>query len=387
MRTPIEKLLLVALLALCGPAILVRPAPADGVVVDPATHTVNTSRLAVQFNATFPEQMLQVVFKDFDPSQPLTAYSADMSEFWGETYRSASDAGFLRIIPLSTSWAVTYESPDTVEISTSMMNIGQPQVLTRYHFYAGQPFFAVDRTILFSSQPDTSAYQAYVPQVALLFPYRALRWPDSTGAVVQRGYCLSPCVETNWNGHWVEHMTTYGTRSLGVASVYISSPARSTTLVRGYSQDSNTGWASLLVPAGAHTEDAMSRQLVAFTTNPANYTWLDSLWTANAAGSSIADVPRAPAAFGTHLAVSPNPAPGAAALAWTTAAAGAYTLDVLDVQGRRVSRLQAGWSAAGAHTGAWNGRDDSGRERPAGLYFVRLATASGATVARLVLTR
>ncbi len=53
-------------------------------------------------------------------------------------------------------------------------------------------------------------------------------------------------------------------------------------------------------------------------------------------------------------------------------AAGGATLDVLDLQGRRV------WSApAAAHaTLRWDGRDAHGDPVAAGLYLVRLSTAS-----------
>ena len=47
-------------------------------------------------------------------------------------------------------------------------------------------------------------------------------------------------------------------------------------------------------------------------------------------------------------------------------------LFVHDLIGRRVRTLQRGSLAAGLHQFEWNGRDDSGRRVPAGVYFVTL---------------
>jgi hypothetical protein len=97
-----------------------------------------------------------------------------------------------------------------------------------------------------------------------------------------------------------------------------------------------------------------------------------------------ADVPPRAGYAGLGLAVSPTPAPGASRIDWASPVAGAYALDVLDVSGRRVARLGAGWAAAGERGLTWDGRDERGSAASPGLYFVRLVAGGRTRVARLV---
>ncbi len=90
--------------------------------------------------------------------------------------------------------------------------------------------------------------------------------------------------------------------------------------------------------------------------------------------------PTAPAHAALRLAVSPNPARGAAAIAWS-GARDEVRFEVLDARGRRVSSGAAGVGAEGRWS--WSGRGDDGRELPAGIYFVRARDAAG----RLASTR
>jgi hypothetical protein len=75
--------------------------------------------------------------------------------------------------------------------------------------------------------------------------------------------------------------------------------------------------------------------------------------------------PPAPAA----LAATPNPARGDVTLDFGRPLASAATLAVHDLQGRVLRRVAL---AAGARTGAWDGRDDSGARVPPGQYVVVL---------------
>jgi hypothetical protein len=61
----------------------------------------------------------------------------------------------------------------------------------------------------------------------------------------------------------------------------------------------------------------------------------------------------------------------------------ARVIDVYDVSGRRLRRLPLGEGEAGVLR--WDGRDDSGRRLPAGLYFARLTSGSLRAQARVVL--
>jgi predicted outer membrane repeat protein len=78
----------------------------------------------------------------------------------------------------------------------------------------------------------------------------------------------------------------------------------------------------------------------------------------------------------------PNPAAGGViAFHSRLGSAGAVTLGIFDVAGRRVRDLVSATRPAGSYTDAWDGRDDAGRTVPAGVYFARLV-AAGHTVRR-----
>jgi hypothetical protein len=90
-----------------------------------------------------------------------------------------------------------------------------------------------------------------------------------------------------------------------------------------------------------------------------------------------------PAVFALAPAL-PNPARGAVRLSFSLAAAGAASVEVLDVSGRRVVTLAHGEYAAGPHELRWDGRDDGGHRLGAGMYFARLHAADGTRVRRFV---
>ena len=70
--------------------------------------------------------------------------------------------------------------------------------------------------------------------------------------------------------------------------------------------------------------------------------------------------------------VGPNPFRTRALLAYETDRSGRIELEVFDVQGRRVRRLERA-APPGPGSIAWSGESDSGRALGAGLYFYRLA--------------
>lgn len=80
----------------------------------------------------------------------------------------------------------------------------------------------------------------------------------------------------------------------------------------------------------------------------------------------------------------PNPTRTGCTLTFAVPAAGRGTLDIFDVNGRRVRRLASGWLTAGTHTLAWNGCDDAGRALGAGVYFASLDASGLRTVRRIV---
>jgi hypothetical protein len=60
---------------------------------------------------------------------------------------------------------------------------------------------------------------------------------------------------------------------------------------------------------------------------------------------------------------------------------------VYDAAGRRVNTLVEGSRAAGVYIENWGGRDTRGQRVAAGIYFVRLHTAQGEAVEKMVLLK
>lgn len=84
------------------------------------------------------------------------------------------------------------------------------------------------------------------------------------------------------------------------------------------------------------------------------------------------------------LLASPNPFSRSTSISYALSETGPVRLDVFDAAGRRVSRLVDTVRPAGLHQATWDGRDGYGRAVPAGLYFARVVTASGARTTRIV---
>jgi hypothetical protein len=88
-----------------------------------------------------------------------------------------------------------------------------------------------------------------------------------------------------------------------------------------------------------------------------------------------------------RLSVRPNPMRAVSLVRFELPAAGEATLEVFNVQGRRVRRVASGWFEAGPHQALWSGADDAGRALPSGVYFVRLEAAGEREVRRVALRR
>ncbi len=105
-------------------------------------------------------------------------------------------------------------------------------------------------------------------------------------------------------------------------------------------------------------------------------------------GGTVAVGGAAPPVATRLLAPAPNPLREASTIRFELAREEAVSLDVLDLAGRRVATLLDAPLAAGRYHLSWSGRDAAGRPAGAGLYFVRMTTASGTTAtARLAVVR
>jgi hypothetical protein len=72
-----------------------------------------------------------------------------------------------------------------------------------------------------------------------------------------------------------------------------------------------------------------------------------------------------------RVTAQPNPSRGAVSLAIASPRDGQQEIEILDLSGRRVRTLSAGWFPRGSRTVAWDGADAQGARLPAGIYLVR----------------
>lgn len=99
-----------------------------------------------------------------------------------------------------------------------------------------------------------------------------------------------------------------------------------------------------------------------------------------------ADVPGIGASTALQMAVpSPSPFEERTQIRFSMPRAAGASLEVLDVNGRRVRQLLSrGQLEAGAHTVTWDGRDERGARSSAGVYFLRLVSGKEQVVRRVV---
>lgn len=286
--------LLGLLLLLLLPLLCVTSVRAGVVVVDAFNQAVETTRLRVQFDYYQPEMIREVYDKSWSTVSDLTLEEYSGTEFWGQTMRGTSSAGFILLTePVSRTWEVTEQTDQLALITITSESVDEPPVRTKYWFFADVPWFLVERTIEFSARPWTGAYQAYLPRVALLDSYRAIRYRDTAGKLQQRGYCITPCEQVSWDGRWVHHVGYTLGVGHSVAAIYPASVRPGTPLVRGFGPYAGTGWAAPLSDSVRHDTDETSRLMIAFSSSPDSVAQLDSLWTMYNSGIPALDAPRA----------------------------------------------------------------------------------------------
>lgn len=87
------------------------------------------------------------------------------------------------------------------------------------------------------------------------------------------------------------------------------------------------------------------------------------------------------------LHAAPNPFSAGTALSFRLRAASSVEVDVTDVMGRRVRRMEFGRREAGEHRESWDGRDDYGAALPIGFYLARIRASGEAGSIRLLRIR
>jgi len=82
------------------------------------------------------------------------------------------------------------------------------------------------------------------------------------------------------------------------------------------------------------------------------------------------------------LSAFPNPFNSSTTINYTLPTPGRYAIDVIDIQGRLVTRLASGWKEAGSYWKVWEAK-----EIPGGIYYFKLSTNSSETVNSTVLIK
>jgi hypothetical protein len=93
-----------------------------------------------------------------------------------------------------------------------------------------------------------------------------------------------------------------------------------------------------------------------------------------------------PATTALHPA-RPNPFNPETTVSFDLARTGHARVEVFDCTGRRIRTLTDGSLAAGAYSRSWDGRDDTGRPVPSGVYYCRLSTGGTTNMQKLMLLR
>ncbi len=106
------------------------------------------------------------------------------------------------------------------------------------------------------------------------------------------------------------------------------------------------------------------------------------------AGLPFVDVPGGGVLRNALGAIQPNPMRTRATIGFTLARTARVTIEILDVAGRTIARVDGGMRDGGPGALAWDGRDAQGSRAASGVYFARLVVDGAAIgAARLVLLR
>jgi len=89
--------------------------------------------------------------------------------------------------------------------------------------------------------------------------------------------------------------------------------------------------------------------------------------------------------LGFSLAAAPNPLRARTVLRYRGEGAGAASLAIFDLQGRRVKSLHAGALPGGLLSWEWDARDEGGQRQAAGVYFARFVADGHEASVKLIL--
>ena len=154
------------------------------------------------------------------------------------------------------------------------------------------------------------------------------------------------------------------------------------------------GWPAAAVWTGSHNWSSAAKtnndENIVVVHDPTIANLYYQEWTARyrASGGTALSVDPVSTTAGVALAACrPNPSSGPTTFRYSIARDAAdVNLAIFDVTGRTVRTLVSGAAHAGTHQVAWDGRDDSGRLKRAGVYYYRLRSGGETRSRLLVLT-
>jgi hypothetical protein len=103
--------------------------------------------------------------------------------------------------------------------------------------------------------------------------------------------------------------------------------------------------------------------------------------------TSVTGVPVSSMFAKSDLRISPNPSRGTIEVRFAVPGAGQASVDVFDALGRHVRRLMNSHAPEGGAVVTWDGKNTSGAESAAGVYFIRVKTQKTVRFGRLVLLK
>ncbi len=83
----------------------------------------------------------------------------------------------------------------------------------------------------------------------------------------------------------------------------------------------------------------------------------------------------------------PNPFNPTTRFDFSLSSAGDVRIEVYNLLGQHVAEIASGTFQAGTHTATWDGRDDSGRDAPSGIYLYQLTNDDERVVRKMALVR
>jgi hypothetical protein len=90
---------------------------------------------------------------------------------------------------------------------------------------------------------------------------------------------------------------------------------------------------------------------------------------------------------GIMVSAAPNPFMRSTAIGFTAPGDAEISIDIYDVEGRKITCLLRGTAGTGSGSVTWEGTDSRGRHVPPGIYFVRLKSGNETRSGRILLVR